>query len=73
MGILKRILKRMEHWQLVAMLLVIYDVIAVNVAYFLALWLRFDLSFNEIQYNYLNAFIAFAPIYKSRCKSVQTL
>ena len=67
MGILKRFLKRMEHWQLVAILLVIYDVIAVNVAYFLALWLRFDLSFNEIQYNYLNAFIAFAPIYSVIC------
>ena len=30
-----------EHWQIVAILLAVYDFIAVCVSYFLALWLRF--------------------------------
>ena len=30
------------NWQNVAMLLIIYDLIATNMAYFLGLWLRFD-------------------------------
>ena len=30
------------HWRIVAVLLAIYDVIIVNMSYFMALWLRFD-------------------------------
>lgn len=31
-----------EHWQIVAILLAVYDFVAVCVSYFLALWLRFS-------------------------------
>lgn len=34
------------HWKKVAFLLVCYDILAVNLSYFLALWLRFDCKFN---------------------------
>ena len=46
-------LLRIEHWQLIMIYLIIYDVIAVNGAFFLALWLRFDLRFTMISGNYL--------------------
>ena len=39
---LKREKHRIEHWQIISALLMIYDFIAVCLAYFLALWLRFD-------------------------------
>ena len=39
---LKRGKRRIEHWQIISALLMVYDFIAVCLAYFLALWLRFD-------------------------------
>ena len=44
-------------------LLVIYDILAVNAAYFLALFLRFDASYNSIPQNYLNVYLVTAPVY----------
>ena len=41
--------KLLQHWQAVSIYLTIYDFIAVNLAYFLALWLRFDCHYAEIQ------------------------
>ena len=40
----QKILKvcHLEHWQLIALLLGVYDMISVNAAFFLALWVRFD-------------------------------
>ena len=55
-----------RRWDLSA-LLVVYDVIAVNLSYFLALWLRFDCAFSQIGEGYLSAWIRFAPIYSSVC------
>ena len=58
---------KLEHWQKIAILMVLYDAIAVNVAFFLALWVRFDFSFSEITDEYLKAFCLFAPIYTVIC------
>lgn len=52
-----------EHWQVVNAGLIIYDILAVNAAFFLALWVRFDCMFSEIPEYYLNSFLKFAPIY----------
>ena len=57
----------MEHWHAVALLLVLYDIFAVNAAYFLALWLRFDFSLAEMQNDYLKACLLFAPMYTLFC------
>ena len=57
----------LKHWQGVALLLVIYDAIVVNGAYFMALWLRFDCSFSEIPDIYLTAWLRFIPIYTIAC------
>ncbi|MBR0355496.1 MAG: polysaccharide biosynthesis protein [Oscillospiraceae bacterium] len=58
---------RLEHWQLITAFLIFYDVIAVALSFFLALWLRFDLRFSLIPENYLNACARFAPIYAMIC------
>lgn len=53
----------LEHRNIVALLLLLYDLIAVAGAYFVALWLRFDCHFSEIPKNYLTAWAKFLPIY----------
>ena len=61
---------RIEHWHKIAALLAIYDAVAVNLAYFLALWFRFDCMFSEIPDQYLEPFLKFAPIYAVVCIGV---
>ncbi|MBQ6839381.1 MAG: polysaccharide biosynthesis protein [Oscillospiraceae bacterium] len=59
---------RIEHWQVIAALLAVYDAVAVNLSYFLALWFRFDCMFSEIpREQYLEPFLKFAPIYAVVC------
>lgn len=55
--------KGLKHWQVINIGLLLYDMIAVNVAYFAALWLRFDCQFSEIPSEYLETFLTFAPFY----------
>lgn len=52
-----------QHWMVVSTLLVIYDILAINIAYFLALWIRFDCKFSSINRLYLYSYAKFAPIY----------
>lgn len=56
-----------EHWMKIAFLLAIYDIIAVNLSYFLALWFRFDCMFSAIPENYARAYVHFIPIYSVIC------
>lgn len=60
----------LEHWKLIAILVAFYDVIAVNGAFFLALWLRFDCAFSMIPKDYLYAWLKFTPIYSAVCFAV---
>lgn len=55
--------EKFEHWKLISVYLVIYDIFAVNVSYFAALFFRFDMHISSIPPEYLHAFIKFAPIY----------
>lgn len=55
----KRWLGHIEHWQIIAVFLMIYDFIAVCGAYFLALWLRFDGSISAIPADYLDPYSKF--------------
>ena len=54
-GNLKK-MKKMEHWEVISLLLMVYDFIAVVVSYCAALLLRFDLRFSAINEPYLHAF-----------------
>ena len=63
-------LLRLEHWQLVRIYLIVYDVLAVNASYLLALWLRFDCQFSSIDPLYLEAWQTFTPFYTVACLAV---
>lgn len=58
---------RMEHWQVVNTALIVYDILAVNAAFFLALWVRFDCHYSLIPEEYLTAYMTFAPFYTIAC------
>ena len=53
----------LEHWQVMAICLMICDAFSVVLAYFLALWLRFDCIYTHIPRNYLSAYIKFIAPY----------
>ncbi|MBR3251820.1 MAG: polysaccharide biosynthesis protein, partial [Erysipelotrichaceae bacterium] len=59
--------RRIEHWQVIALLLILYDAIAVNISYFLALLFRFDLKYLSVPKVYLTGFYKFAPYYTLFC------
>ncbi len=52
-----------EHWQKVVLMLAFYDAFAVNFAYLIALWLRFDCRFTAIRPGFLRAWLYFVPLY----------
>lgn len=54
---------KVEHWQVIAVLMVIYDIIMVNFSYFLGLWLRFDCAYSEIPDDIFIAFVRYIPIH----------
>lgn len=53
----------MQPWQKVALGLVLYDFIALCLAYYLALWVRFDCRSSFIEEQYLTAYQQFIPWY----------
>ena len=53
----------LEHWKVIALYLLIYDIVIINFSYFIGLWLRFDLQYSKIPSEYLMAFVRFAPFY----------
>ena len=53
----------LNNWRAKDIYLMLFDVASVIVAYFLALWLRFDCRFSEIPHSYLAAWLKFIPIY----------
>ena len=59
--------RKFEHWQIISLYLVIYDVIAINAAYIVALLLRFDFRYSLIPGKFLAAYIHFLPIYTVFC------
>ena len=55
----------MSRGTIAKILLLLYDVVMVNLAYFLALWLRFDCSLSTVFKShsaYVNIWLAFVPI-----------
>ena len=59
----KKAARFFEHWHLIAVFLILYDVVAATGSYFLALWLRFDCHFSLITQGYLHSWLIFSPIY----------
>ena len=55
--------RSLMHWERVKLYLMAYDILAINTAYFLALWIRFDCRFQVIPTTYLYSYLKFVPIY----------
>lgn len=60
-------IRRLEHWQVISALLLVYDALSVNIAFLAALWLRFDCRFSMIPQDYLQAWLHFTLIYTVLC------
>ena len=50
--------------------LLLYDIGAVNLSFFLALWFRFDCQYSMIPVTYMEPFFRFAPVYSLFCIAV---
>lgn len=60
---------KLEHWEIVTLLLIVYDFCAVLVSYLSALWIRFECNFNKIDpvfietyYHTIGAYAAFCVV-----------
>ena len=58
---------RIEHWKIITVFLIVYDMAAISAAYFLGLLIRFDFRYSKIDPFYLRAFYDFLPIYLVFC------
>lgn len=56
-----------EHWQIMAVYLMVYDFIAIAASYFFAMWIRFDCRFQSIPAEYLDAYFDTIWIYGVFC------
>jgi len=61
---------KIQHWHRIALLMMLYDVVVVNAAYFAALWLRYDCNFSELPEMYMKPFMLFVPVYSVICLAV---
>ena len=64
------IVSRIGKWRVFAALMMLYDAAAICVSYFLALMLRFDMTFSKIPVNHLRPLTHFLPIYCVLCVAV---
>lgn len=58
---------RLEHWKKIAIGIALYDIFAVNAAYFFALLLRFDFRYTLITRRFIDIWERFAPVYALLC------
>lgn len=59
--------KKIEHWKVVTLLLIIYDFLAIIMSYFLALWIRFGCEFSEIDLPYFRTYCRTILVYALFC------
>ena len=66
---MKKLFQRLlsEHWHIIVLIMMAYDVVMVCAAYFFALWLRFDLHFSAIPNYYLASLGKFLLFYAPFC------
>ncbi len=55
--------KKLHHWKVIAVCLILYDIVAIVFSWFFGLWLRFDFHYTGIPTEYLHAYIKFLPWY----------
>ncbi len=59
--------RKIEHWQVVRLLLMVYDFAAVIVSFGVALWLRFDCKVTSVEPQYLTTYTKTIIIYALFC------
>ena len=59
--------RKIEHWQIVRLLLMVYDFAAVIVSFGIALWLRFDCKVTSVEPQYLTTYTKTIIIYALFC------
>ncbi len=59
--------KKIEHWMLISICLMVFDFVSIHLAYFIALWLRFDAKFTQIPADYLHEYAFSISIYALCC------
>lgn len=59
--------RKIEHWQVVRLLLMVYDFAAVIVSFGIALWLRFDCKVTSVEPQYLTNYTKTIIIYALFC------
>ena len=57
----------LKHWHIIAFYLIMYDIVAVCVSYFAALWLRYDCRYLLIPRETFLSWLKFTPIYIVFC------
>lgn len=62
--------KRLEHWEVISLILMVYDFAAILFSYFTALWIRFDCKYGSIQADYLYAYFSTIWIYAAFCIAI---
>ena len=62
--------KKLEHWHVVTLLLMVYDFLAVVAGYLVALWIRFDCRFSEIEPSYFRTYYTTILFYAVFCIAV---
>ena len=55
--------KKLEHWKIMAICLLICDFITLHFSYFFALWIRYDCRYSDIPTEYLNPYYHFITAY----------
>ena len=58
---------RIEHWHIISVVLMLFDILAVNLSYFTALWIRFDCQYSRIPQHFIKPLLRFAPGYTVLC------
>ena len=58
---------KLDHWKIITVYLIIYDIVAIAASYFLALWFRFDCAISAIPGNYFRAYSEFIAPYILVC------
>ena len=59
--------KLFKHWHTIFVLLLLYDIVSIHIAYFLALWGRFDFVFSRIPDYYLTPYKQSITVYSLLC------
>ena len=59
--------RKIEHWQMVMLFLIVYDTIAIAGSYFLALWIRFDCQYGKIPQEFMQAYKSSILVYAVFC------